>query len=70
MVEIPAVESMSDETFIKHLEKRHSEDVSIKFPRRPGEADRHMDTRTMFESLHALRHRQEDQDLDHEHEEA
>jgi hypothetical protein len=32
MVEVPAAEDMDDETFIKHLEKRHADECHIEAP--------------------------------------
>lgn len=62
---VPAAEDMSTEHFIRHLENRHVEDLEMEFRARPGQAERTMETRTAFEALHALRHK--NGDFDHEH---
>lgn len=65
-VTVPAVEDMDDETFIKHLELRHPEDLKLKFPKPKDGSPRRLDTRIAFEALHGYRHRVRD-DFDHEH---
>ena len=67
-VRVPAVEDMDDETFIRHMELRHPEDLEVKFPK-DGDRPRTLLTRIAFESLHALRHRVGERDFDHEHKE-
>lgn len=70
IVLVPAIEQLSDEHFMRHLELRHSGDLAFTFTTRPGQEERTMDTRLAFESLHALRHRQEGHEHDHEHKQA
>lgn len=66
---VPAVPDMDDETFIRHLELRHPEDLEMTFTVRPGETRRVMETRLAFEALHALRHRDRERTFDHDHKE-
>lgn len=69
MVRVPAIEDMEDETFLKHLELRHPEDLEVKFPPKEDGSPRTIPTRIAFEALHALRHRNGERGFDHEHRE-
>lgn len=69
LVRVPAVDDMTDETFLRHLELRHPEDLEIRFPPNEDGSPRVLPTRIAFEALHALRHRMGERDFDHDHKE-
>jgi hypothetical protein len=71
---VPLVEQMDDETFIRHLEKRHGQDLAMEFKPLPGQEGqpRRMLTRLAHETYHALLHRwaeegKEGHSVDHFH---
>jgi hypothetical protein len=66
---VPAVEDMTDEIFLRHLERRHPEDLEVKFPANADGSPRTLATRIAFEALHALRHRTDPERFDHDHKE-
>lgn len=74
LVRIPPIEQMDDETFIRHLEKRHGEDLSMEFKALPGreKQPRQLLTRIAHEAYHALLHAwaeegREGREVDHFH---
>jgi hypothetical protein len=69
---VPLVEQMSDETFIRHLEARHSGDLAMEFKPMPGREGepRRLLTRIAHETYHDLLHRRASDagaTLDHHH---
>jgi hypothetical protein len=73
-VRVPPVEQMDDETFIRHLEKRHGDKIAMEFKVLPGEEGRprRMLTRIAHETYHALLHSWAEEDregheVDHFH---
>lgn len=71
-VQVPAVEDMTDETFLRHLELRHPEDLEVRFPANEDGSPRTLPTRLAFEALHAVRHRLgrgDGAEFDHDHKE-
>lgn len=49
--------NMSDETFMKHLEKRHQHEMKMKFTVEPGRTERRMRARKEWEAFHETIHR-------------
>jgi hypothetical protein len=77
-VQVPAVSDMDDETFIKHLEKRHGESLALKFTEEPDRAakglPRRLQSRKEWESYHTYLHQlydnRENSPYRHTHKEA
>jgi hypothetical protein len=74
MVRVPPVQQMDDETFIRHLEKRHGQDLAMEFKELPGREGepRRLLTRIAHETYHALLHSwaeegKDDREVDHFH---
>lgn len=64
-VVVPAVSSMSDETFINHLEARHADALRMRWIGRYG---KQMAARSTWELYHEWLHKHED--FDHRHRES
>lgn len=56
VVLVPAVADMDDETFIRHLEKRHPDMLRMTFKVEPGRNSRRMMARSTWEAFHTYVH--------------
>lgn len=54
---IKPTKPMDDETFMKHLEKRHGHELKMKFTVEPGQDGRRMRARPEWEAFHNAIHR-------------
>lgn len=57
MKRIKPVSEMDDETFMKHLELRHADQLKMRFTLEPGRAARRMRARPAWEAFHETIHR-------------
>lgn len=66
---VPFVEQMDDETFIRHLEARHGQDLAMEFKPLPGKEGepRRLLTRIAHEAYHHILHNREGVEHDHHH---
>lgn len=56
-VRVPALQDMSDEHIIRHLELRHSEDLRMEFRELPGRNGRRLEARQEWITYHDTLHR-------------
>lgn len=54
---VKPVADMTDENFMKHLERSHPEDLKIKFTVEPDRTERRMLARPEWEAFHNTLHR-------------
>lgn len=57
MKRIQPVANMSDETFMRHLEMRHADQLKMRFLIEPGRTERRMRARPAWEAFHSTIHR-------------
>lgn len=68
VVRVPDVSVMVDETLMLHLEKRHGNDVSMRFQPRPDQEVRELSEPHIWRTFHDAVHRiHPASDYDHEH---
>lgn len=56
-VKVPALQDMTDEHIMRHLELRHQKDLKIKFLPLPGETERRLNEPSAWITYHDTLHR-------------
>lgn len=64
---IPSVDTMDDETLMKHLELRHEADLRMEFREEPDYAERRMYAPREWRTYHDTMHRLQRERYKHEH---
>lgn len=67
MIRVPSVSTMPDETFMKHLEHRHPDDLKLSFEREPDQPERRLRNPVEWRTYHDTLHRLQGNSYDHEH---
>jgi hypothetical protein len=67
LVRVPPVTAMVDETLMLHLEKRHSEDLAMRFLPEPEREERRLNASIEWRTYHEYLHRIQGDEYDHEH---
>lgn len=56
-VRAPALQDMSDEIIMRHLEHRHAKDLALEFRVLPGQTERRLEARSTWIAYHDALHR-------------
>lgn len=66
-VRVTPVGAMDDETFMKHLELRHSNDLRMRFTPEPDRNERRLHASPEWRTFHTTMHRQDSSRYNHVH---